>query len=337
MSAPYPWLVPLWRHLLQNKSRPAQALLISGPTGVGKSALAHAWAQALLCETPLADREGAGGEACGVCGACHWFIAGTHPDYRRLTLQEKENKEGEHKLATAIDVEQARETIDFVQLSTYRAGRRVVVIEPADTLNLAAANALLKVLEEPPLNTCFLLVSDQPRRLLPTIRSRCTRLDVGLPLQQDALIWLRDQQIEKPAEMLALAGGAPLVALSWRESGELRLRAEVLQSLSRPRSLDPVGQAEAWKTLSPQVWHIFAYKWLCDVLAARLFCSTCFNPDFSEALFQLGKYADLVRLLALAKVHAEQGRYVMHPLNRQLQLETWLIQYRHIFEEGKKL
>ena len=67
-----------------------------------------------------------------MCGACHWVHAGTHPDYRELTLQEKENKDGERKLATAIDVEQARDTIDYVQLSTYRAGRRVVLIEPAD-------------------------------------------------------------------------------------------------------------------------------------------------------------------------------------------------------------
>ncbi len=331
MSAPYPWLAEAWRHLLVNKSRPAQALLICGPAGVGKSALARAWAQALLCESPLVE-----GGACGACGACHWFSTGTHPDYRVLTLQEKESKEGERKLATGIEVEQARETIDFVQMSTYRAGRRVVVIQPADTLNLAAANALLKVLEEPPLNTCFLLVSDQPRRLMPTIRSRCTRLDVGLPAQAGALQWLQDQQLDDAQQMLALAGGAPLIAMNWLESGELALRNEVLRGLAQPRRLDPIALADAWKTLSPRVWHIFAYKWLCDVLAARLRCSARFNPDYSEALLQLGKYADLAKLLALARTHAEQGRFVMHPLNRQLQLEAWLIQYQHIFEDIKK-
>ena len=331
MSAPYPWLVGAWRHLLENKTQPAQALLISGPAGVGKRALARAWAQALLCESPLAN-----GEACDVCGACHWVHAGTHPDYRELTLQEKENKDGERKLATAIDVEQARDTIDYVQLSTYRAGRRVVLIEPADTLNLAAANALLKVLEEPPLNTCFLLISDQPRRLLPTIRSRCIRLDVGLPPQSEALAWLLDQQTEDAAEMLALSGGAPLVVSNWQENGEWTLRNEVLQGLSRPSKLDPVAQADNWKNMSPRAWHIFAYKWLCDMLATRLSCKARFNPDFSEALRKLGKQADLAHLLGLVKLHSEQGRYVLHPLNRQLQLEAWLIQYQHIFKEGDK-
>jgi DNA polymerase-3 subunit delta' len=176
MTAPYPWLDTAWQRLLTTRARPAQALLLAGPRGVGKGALALAWAQALLCESPAAD-----GGACGQCAACHWFDAGSHPDFRHVTLQEKTSKEGETRLATAIEVEQAREAVDFVQLSTYRAGFRVVVVDPADSLNLAAANALLKVLEEPPLNTVFVLVSDQPRRLLPTIRSRCTRLDLGLP------------------------------------------------------------------------------------------------------------------------------------------------------------
>jgi DNA polymerase-3 subunit delta' len=331
MSAPYPWLARTWQHLLDNKARPAQALLISGPVGVGKSALAHAWARALLCEAPRPD-----GDACGQCSACHWFEAGTHPDFLVLTLQEKENKEGETTLATGIDVEQARETVDFVRSSAYRAGRRVVLVEPADTLNMAAANALLKVLEEPPLNTSFLLVSDQPRRLLPTIRSRCTHLDVGLPPQEEALQWLRDQKIGNAGEMLALAGGAPLVAIKWLEGGELAVRNDLFQVLSQPRNLDPVARADTWKSLNPRVWHILTYKWLCDILATRLHCVARFNPDFSEALLKLGKHVNLARLLALSKTHVEQGRFVMHPLNRQLQLETWLIQYRQLFNEDEK-
>ncbi len=331
MSAPYPWLDGAWRPLLAHKARPAQALLISGPDGGGKRARARAWAQVLLCEAPLAD-----GAACDVCQACHWFHAGTHPDYRELTLQEKENKDGEVKLASVIDVEQARDTIEYVQLSTYRAGRRVVVIDPADALNLPAANALLKVLEEPPLNTCFVLVSDQARRLLPTLRSRCTRLELGLPAQPVALQWLREQHVDAAAEMLALAGGAPLVVAEWQHSGEWALRSEVLEGLSQPRSLDPVPLADRWKALSPRAWHRVTYKWLCDVLAARLACEVRFNPDFAAALRKLARQASLSPLLELARTHAEAGRYVQHPLNRQLQLEAWLIDYQHIFEEGEK-
>jgi len=327
VSAPYPWLQAPWQRLLASRGRPAQALLLAGPRGVGKGALALAWAQALLCEAPLAD-----GAACGECPACHWFETGGHPDFRLVTLQEKTGKEGETRMATAIEVDQAREAVDYVQLSTYRAGFRVVLVNPADSLNLAAANALLKVLEEPPLNTVFVLVSDQPRRLLPTIRSRCTRLEIGLPPADMAVQWLADQGVEDAVNLLALSGNTPLDAQRWADSGELDERRSVLEGLARPDQLDPVTLGERWKAVKPQTWHNVAFKWLGDLLAVKLQGSVQFNRDFAEVLAQLGKKADLAKLLTLAKMQANEGRTLDHPLNRTLQLEAWLIQYRHVFD-----
>ena len=327
MSAPYPWLESAWQRLLATRARPAQALLLAGPRGVGKSELAQAWAQALLCEAPQPD-----GAACGSCPACHWFETGAHPDFRLVTLQEKTSKEGEIRMATAIEVDQARETVDFVQLSTYRAGFRVVRVDPADSLNLAAANALLKVLEEPPLNTVFVLVSDQPRRLLPTIRSRCTRLDIGLPPVEQAAQWLAGQGVDDAVNLLSLSGGTPLDAQRWADGGELDERRAVLQDLARPDQIDPVTLGERWKAVSPQTWHNVAYKWLGDLLAVKLQGKVQFNRDFSEVLARLGKQADLAKLLALAKTQANEGRILAHPLNRTLQLEVWLIQYQHLFD-----
>jgi len=327
VSAPYPWLESAWQRLLATRARPAQALLLAGPRGVGKSELAQAWAQALLCEAPQPD-----GAACGSCPACHWFETGAHPDFRLVTLQEKTSKEGEIRMATAIEVDQARETVDFVQLSTYRAGFRVVRVDPADSLNLAAANALLKVLEEPPLNTVFVLVSDQPRRLLPTIRSRCTRLDIGLPPVEQAAQWLAGQGVDDAVNLLSLSGGTPLDAQRWADGGELDERRAVLQDLARPDQIDPVTLGERWKAVSPQTWHNVAYKWLGDLLAVKLQGKVQFNRDFSEVLARLGKQADLAKLLALAKTQANEGRILAHPLNRTLQLEVWLIQYQHLFD-----
>ncbi|MFP5417567.1 MAG: DNA polymerase III subunit delta' [Gammaproteobacteria bacterium] len=327
MSAVYPWLEPAWTRLLATRARPAQALLLAGPRGVGKGALARAWAQALLCESPQAD-----GAACGACPACHWFTTGAHPDFRLLTLQEKTTKEGETRLATAIEVDQAREMVDFVQLSTYRAGSRVVLVDPANSLNPAAANALLKVLEEPPLNTVFLLVSDQPRQLLPTIRSRCTRLDVGLPSTERALQWLADKQLDDAASLLALAGGAPLGALDWAEGSDLDARRLILDGLSQPARLDPVALADRWKAVPVATWHAVAYKWLCDLLAARLQSRVRFNLDFDAALAGLAKEVSLSKLLALARSHAIAGRTLTHPLNRVLQQQAWLVQYRNLFD-----
>lgn len=327
MSAPYPWLEATWQRLLASRARPAQALLLAGPRGVGKGELALKWAQALLCEAPLAD-----GAACGTCPACHWFETGGHPDFRLIGLQEKTTREGETRMATAIEVDQAREAVDFVQLSTYRAGFRVVLVNPANCLNVAAANALLKVLEEPPLSTVFVLVSDQPRRLLPTIRSRCTRVDIGLPPAGQATQWLASQGVDDATTLLALSGGTPLDAQRWAEGDDVDARRAVLEGLAQPDRLEPVTLGERWKALSPQLWHNVVYKWLGDLLAVRLRGKVQFNRDFAEALGPLGKRADLTKLLALARAQANEGRILTHPLNRALQLEAWLIQYRHVFD-----
>ncbi len=327
MSAPYPWLESTWTRLLASRARPAQALLLAGPQGIGKAELAQRWAQTLLCESPAAD-----GAACDICAACHWFEAGSHPDFLRVTLLEKTTKDNEIRLASGLEVDQAREAVEFVQLSTYRAGTRVVLVDPADSLNLAAANALLKVLEEPPLNTVFILVSNQPRRLLPTIRSRCTRVDIGLPDAHIATRWLEDRQLKDAGVLLALSGGAPLQALRWAEGSESGARQGVLESLALPERLDPITEGERWKTLSPQAWHGFTYRWLCDMLAAKLQGRVRFNPDFETALVQLGKQVNLTSLLALARTQAEEGRTLTHPLNRSLQLQAWLSRYRRLFD-----
>lgn len=323
MSAPYPWLADTWSRLAASRARPAQGLLLCGPAGVGKRALARAWAQALLCESPTAD-----GAACGRCEGCHWFSVGNHPDFRLLALEEKETRDGTLKLATTIDVEQAREVVEFVQLSTHRAGWRVVLIDPADALNASASNALLKVLEEPPPRTSFLLLADRARQLLPTLRSRCQRIDFGLPERSVALAWLQAQGQDQAETRLALAGGAPLAAATELHQGE---RHALLTALAHPARLAPVAQAETFKTVAADIWHGLAYKWLADLLAMHHGADATFNPDFSTELARLAPLASLPALMRLAARQAAAGRHLAHPLNRALQLEAWLVQYRAVF------
>lgn len=325
MAAPYPWLSPLWSRLQSMRQRLPHSVLLAGPQGVGKVELAHAWAKSLLCETPNPE-----GEACGHCEGCHWFEAGTHPDFKHLTLMEKENREGEVKLATEISVDQAREAVEFVQLSTYRAGRRLVLVEPAEALNTASANALLKVLEEPPINTVFVLISHQPRQLLPTILSRCHKLEVGLPAWEDSQKWLKSQGLDETS--LAWAGGAPLTALADREEGQQEIRAEVLKALCQGNSLDAVTLAESWyRRLPPKLWYRISYRWLLDLQASSLGGKVMFNPDFAGELVKLGKQAKRAGLLDLAQEDMKAGRWVEHPLNRQQVLEAWLTSYRQVF------
>ena len=326
MSAPYPWLEPVWRQLTAWQGRPPGALLIAGPRGIGKLALARAWAQALLCGA----KEGA---ACGECPSCRWFAEGTHPDFLFLTLEERENQAGEVRLAQEIDVAQARRVVDFVRLSSHQGGWRVVLVHPADALNRAASNALLKVLEEGPINTVFMLVSDAAHRLLATLRSRCRRLDIGLPPRTAALAWLEERGAQ--GVPLDWVGGAPLRAMACEEQGLNSLRQEVLGWLARPAELEPTAQAETYAAVGNEWWFELVYRWLLDLLACHLGVAPTRNPDFAADLGRLGRQAERAALLELLAATAAEGRVLRHPLNAAAQREAWLMRYRHMFGEKR--
>lgn len=211
----------IWARLTDKLDRLPHALLLHGVPGVGKLALAERFAQLLLCEKPQQ-----GSQPCGVCDGCRWFLGGNHPDIRTLEPETmargaavaeegEEEKAKDGKPSNQIKIEQTRALGDFVHLVSHRGGRRVAIIHPAEDMNGATANSLLKVLEEPPAGAVFLLVSHRPARLLPTIRSRCVPVPVPLPDPQAAAAWLAARGINNAGAWLAFAGGAPLRALEY--------------------------------------------------------------------------------------------------------------------------
>lgn len=277
----------VWKQLTGKLDRLPHALLLHGVPGVGKLALADLFSQLLLCE-----RLGQGAGPCGACEGCRWFLGGNHPDARCLEPEaiarraavapEDEGEEGkprDGKPSVQIKIEQTRALADFVNLASHRGGRRVAIIHPAEDMNTATANSLLKNLEEPPPGAVFLLVSHRPAGLLPTIRSRCVSVPVPLPAAEKAAAWLSSQGVSDAERWLAFAGGAPLRALEYargergtaiervvrsvasrdraalmavKDRGDLDPLAEVLQKIAldrafaalagRPRySISPVG------------------------------------------------------------------------------------------------
>ncbi|WP_207061132.1 DNA polymerase III subunit delta' [Motiliproteus sp. SC1-56] len=234
-----PWQNALWEKLtaLHRDQRLPHALLLSGAPGVGKRQFASALARYLLCQTP-----GAG--ACGHCKSCQLYDRGTHPDAVWVTPEET---------GKAIRIDQIRELNHFLSEAAQQGGYRVSVIYPAEEMNINAANALLKALEEPGERTLFVLVSEIPGRMLATIRSRCQLYPVELPPENQALGWLQDQveDAQTCRLLLGLAGGAPVRALELHQRDGLEQRRQWLKALAQVASgkLGAVDLAATWMKL----------------------------------------------------------------------------------------
>ena len=288
----HPWNRSILDSLKGRLDRLPHAILLHGPRGVGKLALAETMAQLLLCEhKELAQRP------CGKCDGCRWYLAGNHPDFRRLEPEaiakvppQAEEEEGSEPAPARrtkqpslfILIEQIRELAGFLNLRSHRGALRVALVHPAEDLYPNAANALLKGLEEPPAGAIFILVSHRPSRLLPTVRSRCVAIPVPIPPREAALAWLGAQGVQNAERWLAFAGGAPLQALDYaaeasgwdrllkspqpvddRES--LERLAEALQKMAYDRAFSAFGLPPKYRTgvpatRSPRAWLGFARR-----------------------------------------------------------------------------
>ena len=227
-SQAYPWLNDSLQQLSQlyRQQRLAHALLFNGPEGIGKLELGHMLAALVLCKTPAAAT------ACGQCKSCLLLAAGNHAD---LLLLQPEN--------ASLGVDEIRRLTDFTQGKAQQSGNKVVLLRHAERLTEAAANALLKTLEEPPQGCFLILCTAQAQRLKPTILSRCQRWDLA-PLSASQLSdYLRTQlQGPVPDFIVSFSGGAPLKAISLLQSSELQTMQQLITQLQQfIRSTEPLA------------------------------------------------------------------------------------------------
>ncbi|SFZ78944.1 DNA polymerase III subunit delta' [Chitinimonas taiwanensis] len=325
----YPWQGTTWQALRAQDARQHHALLITGEPGIGKLAFARHLAKSLLCEST------SDAKPCEVCAACRWVEAGNHPDYRELTpVVEDEEADSESKAkkkpSAWITIDQVRELNDFVHLSAHRGGQRVTLVQPAEALNLAAANALLKTLEEPPPGAIFILISHQWRRLLPTIRSRCRQLPMPLPERAQALAWLEAQGLADAAAHLAEAGGAPLAAIERADASALALRRALLAELAEPRQLDPLALAERLDKQKLEVGKVTDWlaRWVYDLARLGLADSVRYYPDDMSRLAPLASGLDPVRLMRYHDTVLAAKKLASHPLNARLVYEQLFFAYQ---------
>lgn len=321
MADIYPWQQALWNQL-GGRAQHAHAYLLYGPAGIGKRALAEHWAAQLLCQRPAA----AG--ACGECKACQLLAAGTHPDYFVLEPEEAEKP---------IRVDQVRDLVGFVVQTAQLGGRKVVLLEPAEAMNVNAANALLKSLEEPSGDTVLLLISHQPSRLLPTIKSRCVQQACPLPGAAASLEWLARALPDEPAEaleeLLALSGGSPLTAQRLHGQGVREQRAQVVEGVKKllKQQIAASPLAESWNSVPLPL----LFDWFCDWTLGILRYQLTHDEeglglaDMRKVIQYLGDKSGQAKVLAMQDWLLQQRQKVLNKanLNRVLLLEALLVQW----------
>jgi DNA polymerase-3 subunit delta' len=317
---PLPWLEAPLRQTLRTQH--AHALLIHGPRGVGQFELALTLAQGWLCEAAAPATP-----PCGACAACRLVQAHSHPDLLVLlpeALREPlgwdapggedeaaSDKPGKAKPSKDIKVEAVRAAVVFAQTTSARGRGKAVVLHPAERMNSVAANTLLKTLEEPPGNARFALACAAVDALLPTIRSRCQTLALGLPPTAQAAAWLAEQSVKEPAVMLAAAGGQPQEALEWSGQGiDANLWTRMPMLVKR-------GEASAFAA-----WPLAR---MIDALQKLCHDSACVALGATPRYFPAGSITPGATLDALSQWMRElnrSARHAEHPWHAALMLEA---------------
>ena len=359
----YPWFQQTWSELTLNQV--PHAMLLHGQAGIGKFDFALHLAKALLCESPIKDKP------CCECEACHWFDAGNHPDFLGLVPEdqfhllphemmagddekpkkskkktEDDTEKPDKKASSFIKVEQIRDALDGINTAPHRGKWRVVLISPIETLQAVSANTLLKILEEPPQSTLFILVSDRLDRILPTIRSRCRLLTLNRPSKQMALDWLALELVHEGVrsdsshleEVLGESGGAVLDArarlLKLDDAVELhqQITFDLLKGLEQGSRIDWLATSELVYKAPMSVLLIGLERWIADILGQQQAGYIRYYPTRSSSIIKCAEQVNSNKLSEFWRLLLDARRHELHALANRVQIEALLIRYQDLFK-----
>ena len=311
-------------HRQINEHRLVHALMITGEPGTGKKTLAFLIARALLCQ---ADHD----IPCGHCEGCVTAASGEHPD---LTVIEKGvplSSETSKGRAT-IPVEDIREMIRQCSRFAYEGGNRVIVIPDAENMTIQAQNSLLKILEEPPANTYFLLTSGKSEQILTTVRSRCRTIRLK-PWETEYISKLLTDAGIDPATAIkaaSVSGGSIGNAFRLAADDEYwKLREEIMNAFFRNRNRSSVlGFSTAWKdrkSEAPVMFEILE-QYVHQLLQYRLYQGKKDYPEaFPEEWQAFAASADMEKIMLLQDSICAARQQCEYNVNFQAVIERLLL------------
>ena len=328
-----PWLTPVLEHFGQalDQGRLPHASLVTGERGVGKRQLAERIAALLVC-----DRRTSGARApCGECRQCQLVAGESHPDIR--VYQPEKSR--------MIRIDQVRALSQFAVASPQVAGVKVAILDRADQLNINAANALLKTLEEPAADVVLLLLQETGRPVLPTIRSRCRILPVATPRAEEATAWLvaelagREQApgTERQALALHLAGGAPRLALELIDGEFLAQRDAALEAFRQfmKGAITVAEASKSFRELGLEATLNLMEGWAND-LARVAAGGDARDPGIAEVVRYLAKANAPWHAHQLVDAIRDSRRALVNNVSPELETDRLLIQWRALMPVKKR-
>jgi DNA polymerase-3 subunit delta' len=324
LTLPLPWHAPAVAQLAAawaSRHFP-HALLMQGAGGLGKRHLAAWLAASVLCDRG-ADALG----RCGECASCKLIAAGSHADLMWVLLEEEKMQ---------LSVDQIRAVSERLSKTSYRQGYKVAIIDPAHQMSIAAANAVLKTLEEPPANSLLILLTSHPSLLPPTVGSRCQRVAIARPSRPAALQWLRDQQVSADPALLEFTSGAPLRALAYAGPQFTNLDQDMqgaLGALFRGEA-DVTQLASEWAKQSLPERLVWLDLWLTSLGRAALTqnAEQLTFPARSAHLPSLPPTANISSVYALVdRARSLKAQLARTALQRELAIESWLLALMELF------
>lgn len=329
-----PWLTPVMEPFAQalDQGRMPHATLIHGERGVGKRQLAETIAALLVCDRRVAGSR----QACGECRQCQLVGGESHPDIR-IYQPEK---------SRMIRIDQVRALSQFAVASPQVARLKVAILDRADQLNINAANALLKTLEEPASDVVLLLLQETGRPVLPTIRSRCRVMSVPTPPAAEAVSWLlarleeRDEASapEQQALALQLARGAPRLALELLDTGFLEHRKAALDAFRQfmKGAMSVATAAKAFRDLGHEATLNLMEGWAND-LARAMAGGQPRDPGIDEVVRYLASGNPPWRAQELVDAIRDSRRALVNNVNPELETDRLLIQWRGLMPRRRRV
>tara|TARA_B100001105_G_scaffold253136_1_gene246096 strand:+ start:1152 stop:2120 length:969 start_codon:yes stop_codon:yes gene_type:complete len=317
----YPWQKSSWNELFLDELRMPHAYIFYGTQTQEINKFVDELIKSILCSQPSEENF-----ACGKCQDCLWSKT-NHPD---LKIVESSSDKDENLNSDVLNVANAREVKKFLELTSHQAnGKKIVAVYDAERLNIAASNALLKIIEEPPNDCLIIFTVNDIASLLPTITSRCRLITFPKPSIKDAKEFLSQTDNIDLIDNLQLYNNAPLQLINEKEM--LANTNIIINELKKGNKIDLMKINNIWLD-NGLVWIInLVQKWAYELLLCKLSEGHNYFPNNIKAVQELALNADLSKLLTYQISLNTIKSYAKTTVNKEINLGTVMIEYKKIF------